>query len=409
MDQKEIVLRHLRDEDIIDLAKELVKIPSFTTKETPAARFLADYMKKHGIETEFQEVEKDRLQVIGRMSGAGKGRSLMLNGHIDIDPIKEAWHGDPFTPLIEGNRLYGAGIHNMKSGLAAMVSAAVAIRRAGIKLKGDLLIACVVGELQGGLGTRHLLKRGVKTDMAVVPEPYSVRNIVTKSAGVAEMAINTVGRSEHISRKQEGIDAIEKMIKVIGALDNTTFSGRRDPDLPDLPRLLVGSIIGGRSREHDLAGPYNVSDFCTILVDVRYPPGMTQEDVKRDIGQTLRRLAEEDPQLVFEIEMPPPAKFRASRVEMPPMDVSKDEEIVQIVRRNHKLVTGQDVERVGAVPPYSYAGNDTAHLQRAGIRCCLYGPRGDPEETEMHVRIDEMIICSKVLALTAIDVCNTKG
>jgi acetylornithine deacetylase len=406
MDQKELVLEHLKDEDVINLAKELVRIPSFTTMETPAAKFLAEYMQIHGIETEFQEVEKDRLQVIGRIRGTGVGRSLMLNGHTDIDPIKETWHGKPFTPLIEGNRLYGAGIHNMKGGVAAMVSAAAAIKKAGLKLKGDLIITCVVGELQGGLGTRHLIKSGIKADMAVVPEPYSVRNILTKSAGVAEMAISTVGHSEHISRKQEGIDAIEKMIKAIQALNAMTFSGKRDPDLPDLPRLLVGSIIGGRSREHDLAGPYNVSDFCTILVDVRYPPGMTQEDVKKDVEKTLQRIAREDSQFIYEIEMPAPEKFRVSRVEMPPMDVSKDERIVQIVRENYRFLTGKDVERIGAVPPYSYAGNDTAHLQLAGIPCCLYGPRGDPEETEMHVRIDEMIICSKVLALTAVDVCN---
>ena len=91
---------------------------------------------------------------------------------------------------------------------------------------------------------------------------------------------------------------------------------------------------------------------------------------------------------------------------MPPTDISPSSEIVQIVRKAHKLVTNREIDQCGVVLPYSYCGNDTAHLQRAGIPCCLYGPRGYADEVEKHVRIDEMIECARTLALTALTVCG---
>ena len=89
------------------------------------------------------------------------------------------------------------------------------------------------------------------------------------------------------------------------------------------------------------------------------------------------------------------------------MNLPPNIEIANILRRNSLAVTGEDVDNVGAVTPFSYCGNDTAHLQRAGIECCLFGPRGYPDEVEKHVRIDEMLICAKVLARTIVDVCGT--
>jgi acetylornithine deacetylase len=106
--------------------------------------------------------------------------------------------------------LYGAGIRNMKGGVAAMIQAAEAIHRSAITLKGDLVVACVVGELQGGVGTSYLCRQGPLTDMAVVPEPNGANNILTVHAGVAEMAIHTIGTSRHISRMEDAVDAIEK-------------------------------------------------------------------------------------------------------------------------------------------------------------------------------------------------------
>ena len=401
------ILRQIREEEVVDLASELIRIPSFTERETPAAEFMRDFFEDRGFETDMQEVQPGRKQVVARLMGSGGGRSMMFNGHLDIDPLTVSWGWDPFEPRVEGNKLWGAGVHNMKSGVAAMTMAAVALERSGVELKGDLVVACVVGELQGGLGTVYLVNSGVRTDMAIVPEPYSVENILTKSVGVHDFAINVIGSSEHISRMEESVDAIQKMMKVMERIKHLEFDVF-DPDLPGAPRWIVGSIIGGRSREYDLAGPYNIPDVCTIIVDFRYPPGLTIEAVNAKVVEMLEEIRAEDPEFRYEFDYPVNPRFRVGGVVMPPMGISPNAEVVQILKENHKHVTGEYPKRIGAVPPYSYCGNDTAYLERAGIECCLYGPRGYPDEVEKHVRIDEMVTCAKSLALTAAEVCTSK-
>ena len=116
------------------------------------ARWTAEYMKSRGLEVELQEVEPGWFQAIGVIRGSGGGRSIMLNGHLDSNPIAAGWTRNPYDPWVEGNRLYGAGIRNMKSGVASMIHAADAIIKSGVKLKGDVVVACVLAELQGGLG-----------------------------------------------------------------------------------------------------------------------------------------------------------------------------------------------------------------------------------------------------------------
>jgi acetylornithine deacetylase len=407
---QEKVIKEIDEKEIIELAKELIKIPSFTTQETECARFLAKYMRKNGLEVEIFEVEKGREQLIGRVRGSGEGPTLMFNGHMDIDPIVEGWKRDPWKPIIEDNLLYGAGIFNMKSGVASMILAAIAIKRANISLKGDLIITPVVGELQGGVGTVYNLNKGIIPDMAVVTEPYGL-NIITVHAGEVEVGIHTIGKSQHISTMEKGINAIEQMTKVINALKQLKFSGKPRADLPGLPRLLIGSIIGGRGREYDLKGPYNVPDFCTIVVDVRYPPGMTEDSIVKDIEKTLKELKAKNPEIEYEIEIFPGKRGGKLKglgtVPMYPLDLPHDEFIVQALARSHQHITGKN-PYIGAKLPLSYAANDTGHLWKAGVPCFLYGPDGNfgVDPFDHYTYIDEMIICTKVLALTALDVCT---
>jgi acetylornithine deacetylase len=373
-------------------------------RRAPAVKYAKDWFEDNDFdEVMLEQVEPGRNQVIARLKGDGKGKSMIFNGHLDIDPITESWKWNPYEPRVDGNRLWGAGIHNMKSGDAAMMSAALAIKRSNAKLHGDLIVECVVGELQGGMGTAQTIKDGIKADMAIVPEPYGVDNILTKCVGVHTFAIHTIGRSEHISRMEESINAITKMRKVLDKLDKMKFEAR-DPDLPGAPRWVAGSIIGGRNRDYDLAGPYNIPDFCTILVDFRYTDGYEIEEIDAHMVAMLDGIKKEDPEFKYEFEYPVDPKWRVGGIVMPPMGVSPNAEVVKLLKENHKKVTGKYPEKVGAVPPRSYCGNDTSHLAKAGIECCLYGPRGYPDEVEKHVRIDEMITCSKAMCLTAYEV-----
>jgi acetylornithine deacetylase len=410
-DEIQAVLGNIQREAMLALAQELIKIPSFKTEETAVARYLGDYLQQRGYEVQLQEVEPGRFQTVAVIKGTGGGKSLMLNGHIDIDPLAFGWKRDPWIPQIEADRLYGAGIRNMKGGVAAMIEAAEAIRRSGITLKGDLVLACVVGELQGGVGTTYLCQHGPLADMAVVPEPNGADNILTVHAGVAEMAIHTIGTSRHISRMEDAIDAIDKMCRVIPALKRIEFRHTPRADLPGLPRLNIGVIIGGRGRDHDLRGPNFTCDVCTVLVDVRFLPGMTSESVKADIVRMLETLKADDPEFLYEIELPPPPSYRVNTVIMEPFELPPGAYILDSLLRQYRYVTGQEPAGVGTILPGSYTGNDTCHLWRAGVPCLLYGPGGGSESATIpdeYTRVSDMHRVAQVLALTAFEVCNLR-
>ena len=411
-EDKQAVLDAVNREDMIELAMRMVRIPSFKTEETELARFMAAYLEERGYEVQLQEVEPGRFQTIAILRGAGGGKSLMFNGHLDIDPIAFGWKRDPWEPRIEGDQLYGGGIRNMQAGVASMIQAAEAVRRSGARLKGDVVLACVVGELQGGVGTSYLCEHGPLADMAILTEPHGANNVMTVHGGVINLAVHTIGKTRHTSRRQGSIDAIEKMRKAIPAIREVDLTSVPRPDLPALPLVNIGVIMGGMGRDYDLKGPNFVSDFCSVLVDVRFLPGMTSESVIADIDRALSHINAEDPEFEYEIEMPAPAVFKANKVVMEPFDLPRNEYIVEAVTRQYRAVTGREPDNIGVVLPNSYTGNDSCHLWRAGVPCVLMGPAGGQESADVpdeYAPISEMEQVARVLALTALDVCNLPG
>jgi len=238
----------------------------------------------------------------------------------------------------------------------------------------------------------------------VVAEPYGARSILTKHTGTMDVVIHAIGRATHISKKEQGVSAIELMTRAIAALEAMRFTHTHDPELPGLPRLNVGSIIGGRGREHDLRGAYTVSDFCTAYVNVRFNASQTGDTILADIRRTLDGLAAADPRFRYEIEFPPRPERGLGRLAKAAVDVPKSEPIVQMVRENLHRLTGAEPEHLGVRLPQSYAGNDTTHLWAAGIPCCLYGPGGGyTDYHDVHVELADLFLCTRVLALTALD------
>jgi acetylornithine deacetylase len=406
------VIEQVDEEAIVGLASELIKIPSFKPEETPVATFLAGFFGEKGYKVELQEVEPGRFQTIATLVGTGGGPSLMLNGHTDINSLTRRWRRDPWIPAVEGDRLYGHGVQNMKGGLASIIMAAEAVRTSGVRLKGDLVVACVVGETQGGEGTNFLMSTGFRTDMAVVAEPFGASNLVTVHSGIVHMAIHTYGVTGHVRQLEGTVNAVVKMTAIINALQKVEFTYQPREDLPDLPKLNVGSVIGGLGDDYILVEPPYIPDMCTIIVDVHFLPGQTVDAIVADIRRVLDPLLAEDPELSYEIEIPPPDFFKGRRrLVMDPLDVPQDTEIVQAVARSHQDVTGRPPQAIGTVLPYSYTANDTCHLWNAGIPCLLYGPaviRGSDGEDDSCVLISEMVQCTKVLALTALDVCQSE-
>ena len=350
------IIESITADKVVDVASELIKIPSFRPNETAVAEWIADYFNERGYEVEKQEVDPGRFQTIARLKGSGGGKSLMFNGHIDIDALSQGWKRDPWVPTVEGDRLYGAGIANMKGGHSSMFNAVEAIRTSGVRLKGDVVIACVAGHGDGGWGTLKMLERGIRADMAVVPEPYGERTLVTVHSGVAQMTISTIGYAQHSSRREYGIDAIAHMELVIDTLRRMKFTCTPRPDLPELPISNIGAVAGGKGREYKMTVPAFCADYCTIFVDVRYLPDQTEDSIRADITTALDRLAAETPNLKYELKMPADRKYNLIRIPFYPTEIPVSEPIVQTVARYATQVTGKPPETVGAAGPSSYTG-----------------------------------------------------
>ena len=389
---------------MVELGKSLVKIPSFIGEETPLARWVASYLSDRDYDVELQEVEKGWFQTVATLKGSGQGTSIMFNGHLDINPLASGWTRDPFDPWVEGNRLYGAGIRNMKSGLASMIHATEAIRRSGMVLAGDIVIACVLAELQGGLGTKHLLEKGYRTDVAVVTEPYGAHNVVTKHGGMTVFSLHVKGR--HPSGDDlHGVDAIPQMVKAMSAIYDTklTYSPW---DVEGLPWVKIGSIIGGRGESYDLRSVSRNSDLCTAFVAVSTVPGMTATTIRADLERTLDGLKARDPDFQYELVHPVERKFQTWILDHPPMDMPVDQPIVRDLVSSYQTVRRGEPKSIGAASGLGVRyGDDDSHLWEAGIPAPIYGPSGGSYGDD-YASIDEMVLCSEVLALTALKTCG---
>lgn len=403
------VLRHVDENEVILLARKLCEFTSFSGEEKGVAEYLAGYLAAQGMDVELQEAEPDRPNVIARVPGSGGGPSLMFNGHLDIDPLPRGYTGERGTSSVDEKNVYGAGMVNMKAGVAAMVSASLAIHRSKMPLRGDVIIAGVVGELQGGIGTHHLIEQGLVPDYAIVPEPTDL-NIRTIHAGVIEAVIKVSGKTSWIGYMDqvETVNAIEKMSKIVASLSDLKLTHTPDARVPGLPRHVVGGILGGVGEEYSLWRPAWIPDGCAIAVDIRLAPGMTFESVEADLRALLDGISDQDPELRYELCMPPGAyewPFHAMKYFMPPNDLSLSDPLVRSLQSAHEQVVGALPEKVGVVVPGSYAGADSGHLAAAGTKALNYGPSWHFGRRDA-VSVRKLLDGTKVMALTAVDICS---
>jgi acetylornithine deacetylase len=291
--------------------------------------------------------------------------------------------------------------------------AADAIIRSDIDLEGDLIVAAVREEEIGGVGIKYLLESGIEADMGIVPESTNLM-ISTTGAGIAKFNISTLGKSVHVSARERGVDAIEKMSKVIDNLKRISFTHKPDPRVPKLPRYAAGTIIGGRGREYDLRGAQNLSDYCTLLVNVRFWKSMSEKSIEQDIKKMLESIVKNDPEFRYELKRGyGSGPFETNTLTRMPKDVDIDSKIVQVVKQNHQYVTKK---RVRFKDPAETAGNDDgANMNHAGIQTITYGP--GPRESEIEeylstpmsarwINLDTMHTSAKVMALSSYDVCK---
>jgi acetylornithine deacetylase len=392
------------DDEVVELCSDLARIPSFSGEEGPCARFLAGRLRELAFdEVSLQEVEPGRPNVIGVLKGDGSGPSFMFNGHLDVDPLPADYAAPHWRPVRKDGKLLGIGVGNMKAGDAAMVMAAAALKRSGAKLRGDVIVSGVVGELQGGIGTRYMLEHGLVPDLAIVPEPTAC-NVRTIHAGVLECLVHVSGKTAWIGNRDilDNVHAIEQMAKAVDALKAIKFRHRPRPDLPNLPNLVIGGIIGGLTADYIIWRPAMVPDYCTLEIDVRLAPDMTLESTAEDLRAALDVVAASDPHFKYQIELPPAPyrkPFQAMALFMPPNDLSVEHPLAQACRRWHRELTGSE-PGMGVFIPGSYAGADTGHLAEFGAKCLNYGP-SDHSRFYNECDIGKMALSARVMALVA--------
>jgi acetylornithine deacetylase len=382
-------------EGALRLLSRMVQHRSYSGEERPLAEFMAERMAGLGLEAELQEFGGGRCNVIGRWRGTGGGRSLMLNGHLDTNPAGEGWTRDPLAGDWDGQFIYGIGVSNMKAADAAFLAAVETLQRIGYRPRGDVILAYVVGELEGGIGTVHMLERGVRADSFVVGEPTDL-SLLTLHAGLFEFQIETIGATRHISKREEAVDAIEKMFTVLNGLKKLRFFGASRRAYRGLNRLNVGVVRGGVSRELHEWRPALVADYCYAKGSGRLAPDQTVESALADIRQLVQGLQARDPELVCHVN-----EIRDHlKVLHPPFEAGPRSQVVQVIRRSHLEVTGRR-PKVGDVAPYKFYGTDAGHLIKvAGTDGVVYGPGGKyntmPDE---RVEIQDLLDAVRVYGL----------
>lgn len=269
-------------QELVTLLCSLIQHPSENPpgNENAVAHFIADVLQKEGIETELQDVVPGRPNVIARIKGQQPGKRVILNGHTDVVPCGEGWSVEPFAAVIEDDCIIGRGAADMKSGVAAMMFAAILIQRHGYVFNGELTLLFNVDEERVNLGMEHFLAQGVEADYAIIGEPTSLE-ICIAHKGVSRTRLTTFGTAGHAAKVREPDSAIDKMARLLPELvQECQRVKQKQHDLLGNASMLVTTISGG-------SAPNIVPASCHIEIDRRVLPGETRHDINSNLSTAL--------------------------------------------------------------------------------------------------------------------------
>jgi acetylornithine deacetylase len=398
------LLASVSPRESLDFLARMIRFRSYsgTPGEGELARFMVDAMKGLGLEAFVQPVEGGRVNAIGRWRGTGGGKSLMFNGHLDTNPVTEGWTVDPLGGLYDDRFIYGIGVSNMKAGDAASFCAVKTLIEHGIRLRGDVVLTYVVGELQGGVGTVRAIEEGIRADYFVNGEPTDLAGL-TLHAGAFVFAVELTGATRHMSKREEAVDALAAAAALVPRIDGMTFSGAASAEHATVNRAHVGVIRAGLSRELHEWRPPQVADFARLLGTARYAPSQSEASVMADFRRLLDDLEREHPGLGASIAMIDAGR----RPTMLPFEVPRTARIVDVVSRAYRTVRGAE-QPVGAVRPYCFYGSDASHLQhRAGMEGIVCGPGGRyntmPDE---RVDVPDYLDMIRMYMLAMLEICE---
>ncbi len=402
--------------DVIIFLQQLISYPSVTGSEGEIQKFIAEKMADLGLAVDVFEPDWEALKkhpayvpvsrgyegrpnVVATLEGNSSGRSLLLNGHVDVIPAgaKEAWEHEPWSGDLADGRIYGRGTSDMKAGVAAMTMAVEAVVRSGVKLAGDVILEYVVDEELSGNGTLDCVMRGYKADAGICCETSSMK-VQPASIGRIWFEITVRGKAAGIQRQWEGVNGIEKaypVLRAVAEFEKLRMSRLSHPLYPNI-KGAIPCMVGAFE-----AGSYNSAfpDTALLKGSLATVPGEDSDAVKAEFKSFVRESVASDPWLA---EHPPEIVFTGYFAV--PSEIPVDSPIVQTVARKFRELTGQEPEisgREGAA--------DIRFLNLPGqTPTVIFGP-GKTEQMHANnewVLVDDVIMATKILAASILDWCG---
>ena len=340
-----------------------------------------------------EEVARTALPVVIGRAGRPGGLRLVLSGHFDVVPPGDpaTWTGDPWSGEIRDGQLYGRGACDMKGGIAAILGAVRALGASGLlrRLEGELIVAFVPSEEDGGQGTLAAIRAGATGDMAIIPEPSGL-DVVVAHAGAITFRLTVPGRAAHASRRTEGVSALanlDTLVRELEADETRRNEAETDPLMTALGQpypTIVGTVSGG-------VWPSTVMD--RLVAHGRYGVrlGQTPAGAEIELRACIEAACAADP---FLREHPAHVEITGARFGT--ARVADDHPLPVGLATVAEAVTGRRPAAIGV--PY---GADMRLFVNVGVTpCVIFGP-GDvrlAHSANERVPVAEVEACARVLA-----------
>ncbi len=399
----------------IRFTQDLVRFPSLRGQEATAQDFLARELGARGFAVDRWTIDvadiqdmpgyspkldgyQDAYVTVGALrSSSPQGRSLVINGHIDVVPEgpHEMWQTPPFDPVIKDGWMYGRGAGDMKSGWVCGLFALEALKRAGFKPAADVFIEAVIEEEATGNGALACLQRGYRGDAALIPEPMGDA-MMRAQVGVMWFQVTVRGHPVHVAYAGSGANAIEAAYRLIGELhtleDAWNARGHDRYGHMDHPlNFNVGKIEGG-----DWAS--SVPAWCTFHMRAGLFPGQDLGEARREIETCLQDAAREDP---FLANSPPEITWDGFQAEGYVQEEGTEAET--ILRSSHQAIYGDDL------PDRMLTGTTDARFfgLYADMPALVYGPVAENiHGFDERVNLESCMQVTKSIALFIADWCG---
>jgi acetylornithine deacetylase len=397
---------------------DLTRLPSLRGQEAPAQDFMTRAFRDRGLTVDRWKIEVEDIQhlpgfspvvvsyddawnVVGsHRPQSPKGKSLILNGHIDVVPTGpvEMWSRPPFEPHVSDGWMYGRGVGDMKAGLSANLFALDALARIGLEPAGDIHLQSVVEEECTGNGALACLQRGYRAESAIIPEP-SANRLGAAQVGVMWFQVKVRGRPVHVAVAGTGSNAIEACWPLIQALHglearwneqkHPAFAGHDHPI-----NFVVSKIEGGDWTS-------SVPAWCTFDMRIGLFPGMDLAEVRREVEATVSEAARKDS---FLANNPPEIHYHGFQAEGYVLEGG--EEAQSLLESCHRTVFGKEMER--------RAGTGTTDARffglYAGIPAMVYGPVSQEYHGfDERVELDSVRRVTQSIALFIADWCGVEA